>query len=333
MKLKTLRMLIRPIVGVFFLFFLIRYSMLDLNQIKLMLISKWTILGFPCIIISFFIFSIRWKVLLYSVGLNLRYSEIARLTFIGIAFNTIIPGGVGGDIVKTYYLTRDMRYKSKAISTVILNRIVGLFSALIVSLCAIFGVLTFGKGMIQSIVEIRNLQILGLVIIIMITLLIIGFIITMSDRFRQTGIVQWITTKAPGYEIIKKLYDALYEFKHKTYTLFLTTIISIIGQFPLILSFYFFGRSFENVLSFAHYLFLAPIAFFLNAIPLGPGGLGTGEAFVYALFKLCGSMNGANINAVFHIAIIIIGIFCYFLFIIGNKDRVNIYNTGQNIEK
>ena len=50
-----------------------------------------------------------------------------------------------------------------------------------------------------------------------------------AEYSKQTGIVQWITTKAPGYEIIKKLYDALYEFKHKTYTLFLTTIISIIG--------------------------------------------------------------------------------------------------------
>ena len=323
-------MLIRFIVGVVFLYFLINYSLLDLNQIKLMLISKWTLLGFLFIIVSFFIFSIRWKVFLYSVGLNLRFSEIARLTFIGIAFNTIIPGGVGGDIVKTYYLTRDIRYKFKAISTVILNRIVGLFSALILSFGAICGVLIFGKVII---VEFRNLQILGLFIFILITLLIIGFIVTMSDRFRQNGIVQWATTKAPGHVIIKKLYDALYEFKHKKYTLFLTTIISIIGQFPLILSFYFFGKSFENILTFAHYLFLAPIAFLLNAIPLGPGGLGTGEAFVYALFKLCGSMNGANINAVFHIAIIIIGIFCYFLFVIGDKGTVNTYNKGYGIEK
>lgn len=332
MKLKTLRMLIQFIVGVFFLYFLIHNSILDLSQVKLMLISKWTILGFPCIIISFFFFSIRWKVLLYSVGLNLRLNEIARLTFIGIAFNTIIPGGVGGDIVKTYYLTRGRRYKFKAISTVILNRIVGLFSTLILSLGAICGVLIFGRGIINPIVEFRNLQILGLFIIILLTLLVIGFIIAMSDRFRRNGIVQWTTTKAPGHVIIKKLYDALYEFKHKKYILFLTTIISIIGQFPLILSFYFFGKSFENILTFVHYLFLAPIAFLLNTIPLGPGGLGTGEAFVYALFKLFGSMNGANINAVFHIEMIIISIICYILFVFGDKSTTKTYNTGQNIE-
>ncbi|HKP93256.1 MAG TPA: lysylphosphatidylglycerol synthase transmembrane domain-containing protein, partial [Chthoniobacterales bacterium] len=47
---------------------------------------------------------VRWEILLRVQGINLAKSRIAALFIIGMFYNQFLPGGTGGDIVKTYLL-------------------------------------------------------------------------------------------------------------------------------------------------------------------------------------------------------------------------------------
>ena len=47
---------------------------------------------------------------------------------IGIFFNNFVPGLTGGDFVKAYYVSRETHKKTEAITTVFLDRAVGLFA-------------------------------------------------------------------------------------------------------------------------------------------------------------------------------------------------------------
>ena len=49
----------------------------------------------------------RWFLLLRKQGIDMSFSQVFRLTMIGQFFNYMVPGGVGGDVVKGYYLVRD----------------------------------------------------------------------------------------------------------------------------------------------------------------------------------------------------------------------------------
>ena len=163
---------------------------------------------------------------------------------------------------------------------------------------------------------------MGAIIFVLIVVIMLGFYICLSDRFHQLSIVNWLTTKAPAHKFINKFYNTIRLFRYKKRSVLSAAGVSIVGQFPLILSIYFFGKgAADNVLLFVHYLFLAPIAFTLNAIPLGPGGLGTGEVFVYKLFELFGSVNGANIIAIFHIATIFFSLIGFFLYVFHKKQE------------
>src|ERR1700720_3103683 len=48
----------------------------------------------------------RWNLLLQAQEIQLAYRRAWGLTMIGMLFNVVIPGAVGGDLVKGYYITR-----------------------------------------------------------------------------------------------------------------------------------------------------------------------------------------------------------------------------------
>ena len=47
---------------------------------------------------------VRWNILLKVQGINLSTSRLLGLFLIGLFYNQFLPGGTGGDIVKTYLL-------------------------------------------------------------------------------------------------------------------------------------------------------------------------------------------------------------------------------------
>jgi len=121
------------------------------------------------------------------------------------------------------------------------------------------------------------------------------------------------------------LYSTLYSFREKKLTLFKAIVLSFVGQSPLIVGMYCIGRGAdETVLGLAHYLFLAPLALILNAIPVGPGGMGSGEALVESLFMLFGSRNGGEVTAVFHMTLVLFSVIGFTLYVRkkGEFDRV-----------
>src|SRR5262245_22961942 len=54
------------------------------------------------LMITFF----RWHTLVRALGLSFALRDAVRLGFIGNVFNLVIPGAVGGDVIKAAYLCR-----------------------------------------------------------------------------------------------------------------------------------------------------------------------------------------------------------------------------------
>lgn len=325
--------IVRIGVVISIIYFLIHSGAIDINKLGQMLKNGWSYLGFICLLICVFFAILRWKVLLNSVEIYPSLGKITRLTFIGLAFNTVIPGAVSGDIIKAYYLARGRSRKTEAITTIIIDRFIGLFTFLVTAGLAIIGILICRREIVNTFNELRDIRIMGLIVILLTLSMVFGFIICFSFRLQQSCLVRWLTTKAPAHTIIGRIYSTIYSFRDKKRALLLAMSLSVVVQFPVILSMYFFSKGAnDTTLTFTHYLFLAPIAQILNAIPLGPGGLGTGEAFVYILFKLFGSLNGANIMAMFHIAMIIFSVIGFSVYILGNSKITTIAQAERVVE-
>src|SRR5208337_4783864 len=108
---------------------------LDLRKLAL------GVLIFQC---SLIITYVRWYLLVRVIEPRFTLRSTMLLGFIGYVFNLVIPGAVGGDLVKAAYLVRMHIKKTQAISSMVIDRIVGLIGLFI--LAAIGGVLIWGSG-------------------------------------------------------------------------------------------------------------------------------------------------------------------------------------------
>jgi uncharacterized protein (TIRG00374 family) len=73
----------------------------------------------------------RWQLLLAAQEIRLPFRHSWGLTMTGMLFNVVIPGAVGGDLIKGYYITRAAsRRKSHAATTILMDRVVGLIGLL-----------------------------------------------------------------------------------------------------------------------------------------------------------------------------------------------------------
>jgi uncharacterized protein (TIRG00374 family) len=73
----------------------------------------------------------RWKLLLEAQDIRLNFRRAWGLVMIGMLFNVVIPGAVGGDLIKGYYITRSTAgRKSHAATSILMDRVVGLIGLL-----------------------------------------------------------------------------------------------------------------------------------------------------------------------------------------------------------
>ena len=75
----------------------------------------------------------RWKALLDGLGLHPGFWRLLKLYFVGGFFNTFLPSGFGGDVVRVIELAQGQA-TSAAIGTVLVDRLTGILSLLALGL-------------------------------------------------------------------------------------------------------------------------------------------------------------------------------------------------------
>jgi uncharacterized membrane protein YbhN (UPF0104 family) len=76
----------------------------------------------------------RWNVLLKVQNIHLSVPRLTGLFFIGLFYNQFLPGGTGGDIIKSYYLLKETPdKKAGALLAVVFDRFIGLVALVAVT--------------------------------------------------------------------------------------------------------------------------------------------------------------------------------------------------------
>ena len=76
---------------------------------------------------------VRWYLLVRVIEPRFTLRAAVLLGFIGIVFNLVIPGAVGGDLIKAAYLVRMHIKKTQAIASMVIDRILGLLGLFILA--------------------------------------------------------------------------------------------------------------------------------------------------------------------------------------------------------
>src|SRR5438477_439661 len=134
----------------------------------------------------------RWYVLLKVQKIHLTLPRLLALFLIGMFYNQFLPGGTGGDIIKSYYLLKETPdKKAGALLAVVFDRFIGL-----VALVAITGALIgLRYDFLSQTTETRNLLwVLLVVLSASILALLSTFVISGFNLFHS------LPEKFPGRE-------------------------------------------------------------------------------------------------------------------------------------
>jgi uncharacterized protein (TIRG00374 family) len=302
---------------------LVPYGFRLIGETFRMAAEHWPLLltGFLIFFVCLLLCAYRWQLLLRAQDLNLSFGRVLMLYFVGNFFNTMLPGVTGGDLVKAIYAAHEAPHKkTAAVSTVVIDRIVGLIALILLTVVIMLIRLPlFLSSPPMKIALVLNMSLL--------VVTILGFFVL----FRRNLLEHWAFFKrleertALG-EIIGKAYNAFHVCMTHPVLLAKTLLISVINHLTYVVMIYFMGRALGINLSFFDYVTAFLIINAVAAIPLTPGGMGVREGmaiFILAVFGIAAA-GAFSISITIYASIIGWGLISgvvYLFYIYGSEEN------------
>lgn len=117
-------------------FLLNKISIPEILKLVAAIDLKIVALATACFLLSNYLGSLQWHLLLDSSGIKLQFRQTFRFYFTGLFFNNFLPANVGGDAVKIYDVTKVGSSVYQVIAVTLLDRLLGIFSLCLLALLA-----------------------------------------------------------------------------------------------------------------------------------------------------------------------------------------------------
>lgn len=184
---------------------------------------------------------------------------------IGAFFNSFLPGLIGGDAVKAYYLNKDAKKLSLTLASIFMDRYMGYMSLMTIGILAFpFALRYFGESVFRwSIPLIFTVFVIGSFLF---------FSLQLGKRFR----------------VVSEFYEYFSSLRTRKGVIIKTYLISFLIQFlnfsKVIILAFAMGEDIPLLVFFA----FLPIVITITAIPISIAGLGVREGSFVLLLGLIG---------------------------------------------
>jgi glycosyltransferase 2 family protein len=269
----------------------------------------------------------RWFILIRSLDLPFSLRNTFRLGMVGVFYNTFLPGSVGGDLLKAYFIAKEHpERKARAIATVIADRALGLFGLIL--FVAALGSLAWAGGDAR-IIATPGLQWLIKLMAAIAGGTILGFLALgylperRVERFARR--LKWFPKVGKS---LAEFWYTLVTYRQRMRAVALCVGLSALSHFALVFAFHSASRVFPPAnpaveqATLAEHMVVAPIGFIVQALPISPGGVGVGEAAFAGLYKLSGRPQSRGVISRLSLRVVewIIGLIGYLVYLRMKKE-------------
>jgi uncharacterized protein (TIRG00374 family) len=253
----------------------------------------------------------RWGALVWALGIRVSWWRLAELVFVGTFFGLFLPTGIGGDAIKMYELSRDDHKAAAAISSVVVDRFLGLFVLFAMALLVLLG----GYRMVEPQYRIIIAAIFAVCLLAVALLLQRTWIEAWGRRLGLDRLLGRV-------KILRELYESVHLYGPAA--LARSTLASVVWNLILILGYYCLGRAVGIDLSLWYYFLFVPIISSLLLVP-SVGGLGIREGGTVVLFgQVVDENHAAALALTFDLTLLITGLIGALLYVIqGVREARN----------
>ena len=238
--------------------------------------------------------AVRWKILLQTkTDRPLPLGKTIGVTWIGLFFNSFLPGSVTGDVIKIFYAKKldGGLAKSFLLTSIFMDRFVGLLGLL-----AILGIscLIYHRPILSAGPEMAKLLALNAGIFAL-SLFLTGFILLAPASLRQSTLKRTKAMPLLGGKLSSLMGQIWFMGENKK-VLVQTFGLSVGLQFINILAFYCLTSPFYGSdIPLYYAITFIPLGMMSIAVPISPAGLGVGHVIFEKLFAYTGIQGGASL--------------------------------------
>ncbi|MEN3368222.1 MAG: glycosyltransferase 2 family protein [Verrucomicrobiota bacterium] len=233
---------------------------------------------------------VRWQILLKVQGINLSNARIVGLFIIGMFYNQFLPGGTGGDIVKTYLLWKETPGKKPgALLAVLFDRMIGLIALIIITGVLIF--LRYGWLTRETAAQLDSNPLHNPRFYVWVVLAVFGAaVLFVSTTFIVSGfnLLHKLPHRFPGRDKLIEISAAYHLYARHwraTAGAFAASLFCHLGTFATFLCVAYAFRANVAVIDF---FAVMPIERTISSLPISFAGVGTREFILQVmLFNLC----------------------------------------------
>jgi len=258
---KYLRIAVSAVLLIYLFYYLV-----DFGNLISIISSADTFYIFVSVV--FFLLSIlaaayRWQYVVTLKQKHLSYKASLREYFIGLFFNNFLPGSIGGDVVRIIGASTEIGSKEVALSSVFIERIIGLISLVAIGLSG-FLFLNINSGSGYA----------GISIILLATLSFV--LVTIINPNANAALCEVIETYLPS-KLSENIISYLKDFSgysDSPYKLFMVFFISIAFKIFDGLFLFFIFKSLSIELTYSHAIAMFAIINVIKMVPISLNGLG-----------------------------------------------------------
>jgi uncharacterized protein (TIRG00374 family) len=215
----------------------------------------------------------QWFLLLRGQALVVSLRQAVVFYWVGVFFNNVLLGNIGGDAMRIYDMRRLTGETSRAAAATFMDRFIGLFS----TCCLALGACVFVS-------EVRRPGVVTMLVPVFIALI---FLLAIGLS-RQLGYLvqrvlhRLLPSRVAG--ILQELRQNIVVYRHKAPLLVGVWTVSLGVQFSRILVYWAAGAAVGIEVGLRYFVGFQPVAAIIAALPISIGGLGVREGVLVELF-------------------------------------------------
>jgi glycosyltransferase 2 family protein len=244
---------------------------------------RWALAGLLLAALAMVINVGRWQLMLRGQGAAASMATLVRLYLVGMFFSNVLPSRMGGDVVRAYGISLTATSKTRSMAAVIMDRLIGAISVLVLGM----GAIALGSSNLPEIFQQVTVAFFA------VSMIMLALMVYRNDDLAELRLKVLARSDISilGFRIRPRLesaLNALRSYSRNRGVVVRGFLISLVANGCSMVNLYLYARAVRADVSLGDIATISPFVLAVGLLPISINGLGTIELTFVALFSTLG---------------------------------------------
>jgi uncharacterized protein (TIRG00374 family) len=273
---------------------------------------SWWLAAFLCYAVAQLVSSVRWQLLSRPLGFRHSYGGFVGFYFVGTFFNLLLPTSVGGDVVRAWYLGRGTGRGAYAATTVLADRLIGLY--ILVAMACVAALIVPLPGWVSGVIALFGVGgLFGLVVLSVV-----------QRRHRSSN-----------RRRLRELATAIAFYRQAPRLLLSASFLSLIVQVLNVALLWCLAVALQDPVSFSYCFIVMPVVAIVTLAPISVNGMGVREGAMVLLLAPIGiaAESAVTLSLLWFSVFLAGGLVGAAWYVVGRLPRCEVRNNAESVDR